>query len=191
MFADLFDAASYCATPFINQCLFIAGVAFIHDAQMEEYVGEMGRGGHVHPQPQHQPQQQQQQHERSPGGHNSSDRMGGGGGASSGAAAGGGSSSGNGSGSNATGGRNIPMDFLNSLVKQNLSAIFKALRRMERYWGGLAYIIDVLEQRASGRGWATVDFSISGEKGTNFISLPDMGLMKRVAAKNDNGEVRY
>lgn len=78
MFADLFDAtASYCATPFVNQCLFIAGVAFVHDVQSE--VGGVGE------------------------------------------------------------------QFLNGLVRQNLSALMKALKRMEVYWSGLGYIIDVSE----------------------------------------------
>jgi hypothetical protein len=121
-YADLFDTASYCATPFINQCMFIAGVAFIHDVQMEEFFGEfpgLGAGA-----------------------------AGGGGGGSLGAIANAASAAAAGQahpqqGGQAGNGRNIPMDFVNSLVKQNLSVIFKALRRMERYWGGLAYIIDV------------------------------------------------
>ncbi len=77
VFADLFDAASYCANPFLNQCIFIAGVAFIHDAQSEDLTV----GAHS--------------------------------------------------------------TFLNGLVKQNLSALLKALKRMEVYWNGLGYVISV------------------------------------------------
>ena len=85
VFADLFDAASYCATPFVNQCLFIAGVAFVHDVQSEE----MSIGLHS--------------------------------------------------------------DFITGLVKQNLSAIMKALKRMELYWSGLGYIINVSTLQISRR----------------------------------------
>ncbi|KAK0233936.1 hypothetical protein IW262DRAFT_1290854 [Armillaria fumosa] len=114
VFADLFDAASYCANPFLNQPIFIAGVAFIHDAQSEDLTV----GAHS--------------------------------------------------------------TFLNGLVKQNLSALLKALKRMEVYWNGLGYVISVLEQRASGRGWSKVDFSITSDKADNFISLPDAGLLRRL-----------
>ncbi|SJL15726.1 uncharacterized protein ARMOST_19230 [Armillaria ostoyae] len=114
VFADLFDAASYCANPFLNQCIFIAGVAFIHDAQSEDLTV----GAHS--------------------------------------------------------------TFLNGLVKQNLSALLKALKRMEVYWNGLGYVISVLEQRASGRGWSKVDFSITSDKADKFISLPDAGLLRRL-----------
>ncbi|KIY64083.1 hypothetical protein CYLTODRAFT_425553 [Cylindrobasidium torrendii FP15055 ss-10] len=115
VFADLFDAASYCATPFCNQCLFIAGVAFIYDAQTED----VGQGTHG--------------------------------------------------------------DFIKGLVKQNLSALMKALKRMEHYWTGLGYIIDVLEQRADGRGWSKVDFDVTQDKVSSFISIPDMGILRRVS----------
>ncbi|KAG7452007.1 uncharacterized protein BT62DRAFT_926217 [Guyanagaster necrorhizus] len=119
VFADLFDAASYCANPFLNQCIFIAGVAFIHDAQSEDLtVG-------------------------------------------------------------------VHSEFLNGLVKQNLSALLKALKRMEVYWNGLGYVISVLEQRASGRGWSKVDFSITSDKANNFISLPDAGLLRRLTRVKD------
>jgi len=78
VFADLFDSLSYCSTPFVNQCLFIAGVAFIHDAQNED----LGLGG-------------------------------------------------------------AQSEFISGLVRQNLSALLKALKRMQLYWGGVAYVIDV------------------------------------------------
>ncbi|KAF8891156.1 fungal-specific transcription factor domain-containing protein [Mucidula mucida] len=98
--------------PFVNQCLFIAGVAFVHDVQSEDL--------------------------------------------------------------------GVHSNFIAGLVKQNLSAVLKALKRMELYWSGLGYIISVLEQRASGRGWSKVDFSITSDKTPNFISLPDAGILRRL-----------
>ena len=34
-------------------------------------------------------------------------------------------------------------EFIGGLVKQNLSTIFKALKKMENYWSGLGYVIGV------------------------------------------------
>ncbi|KAK7053001.1 hypothetical protein VNI00_004322 [Paramarasmius palmivorus] len=145
VFADLFDARSYCASPFINQCLFIAGVAFIHDAKEEEFLGfgarNLGTGVNT---------------------------------------------------SGAANGKGLQMQsaFISGLVKQNLSAVLKALKKMEGYWSGLAYIISVLEQRASGRGWAKVDFDITSDKSHRFISLPDMGLLKKLTGVRPKDGVR-
>ncbi|KAF9040283.1 hypothetical protein BDZ89DRAFT_1060712 [Hymenopellis radicata] len=122
VFADLFDAASYCAAPFVNQCLFIAGVAFVHDVQSEDFSA------------------------------------------------------------------GVHSNFIAGLVKQNLSAVLKALKRMETYWNGLGYIISVLEQRASGRGWSKVDFSITSDKTPNFISLPDAGILRRLTGSSSPRE---
>ncbi|EEB92363.1 hypothetical protein MPER_09141, partial [Moniliophthora perniciosa FA553] len=136
VFADLFDARSYCASPFVNQCLFIAGVAFVHDAKEEEILGNAG--GNAMP---------------------------------------GMSRSGN---PNMMGkGMQMQSAFISGLVKQNLSVVLKALKKMEEYWSGLGYIISVLEQRASGRGWAKVDFDITSDKSHRFISLPE-GLLKKL-----------
>lgn len=44
----------------------------------------------------------------------------------------------------------------------------------------MAHVLQVLEQRASGRGWSKVDFSITSDKADNFISLPDAGLLRRL-----------
>lgn len=71
--------------------------------------------------------------------------------------------------------------FLSGLVRQNLSVMLKALRKMQAYWAGLSYITSVLEQRASGLGWSKIDFSITSDKANTFISLPDAGLLRRIA----------
>ncbi|KAG7451756.1 uncharacterized protein BT62DRAFT_990214 [Guyanagaster necrorhizus] len=119
VFADVLDAPSYCANPFLHQCIFIAGVAFIHDAQSEDLtVG-------------------------------------------------------------------VHSEFLNGLAKQNLSALLKALKRMEVYWNGLAYVISVLEQRASGGGRSKADFLITSDKANNVFSLPDAGLLRRFTHVKD------
>lgn len=39
----------------------------------------------------------------------------------------------------------------------------------------------MLEQRASGLGWSKIDFSITSDKANTFISLPDAGLLRRIA----------
>uniref|UniRef100_A0A0W0FF04 Zn(2)-C6 fungal-type domain-containing protein n=1 Tax=Moniliophthora roreri TaxID=221103 RepID=A0A0W0FF04_MONRR len=137
VFADLFDARSYCASPFVNQCLFIAGVAFVHDAKEEEILG--GTDGIAMP---------------DMGANGNPNVMG--------------------------KGMQMQSAFINGLMKQNLSVVLKALKKMEGYWSGLGYIISVLEQRASGRGWAKIDFDITSDKSHRFISLPDMGLLKRL-----------
>ena len=40
--------------------------------------------------------------------------------------------------------------FLTSLARQNLSVLTKAIKRMEQYWAGIAYVSSVLKQRAAG-----------------------------------------
>ncbi|KAL0071054.1 hypothetical protein AAF712_001612 [Marasmius tenuissimus] len=132
VFADLFDDRSYCACPFINQCLFIAGVAFVHDAKAMEALGLEASefSGHETMRP------------------------------SQGAMA--------------------QSEFIGGLVKQNLSTILRALKKMENYWSGLGYVIGILEQRASGRGWSKVDFAATSEKSHRFISMPDMGLLRKL-----------
>lgn len=42
-------------------------------------------------------------------------------------------------------------------------------------------LLKVLEQRASGLGWSKIDFSITSDKANTFISLPDAGLLRRIA----------
>lgn len=39
----------------------------------------------------------------------------------------------------------------------------------------------MLEQRASGLGWSKIDFSITSDQANTFISLPDAGLLRRIA----------
>ena len=41
--------------------------------------------------------------------------------------------------------------FLTSLARQNLSVLTKAIKRMEQYWAGIAYVSSVLKQRAAGK----------------------------------------
>jgi hypothetical protein len=48
----------------------------------------------------------------------------------------------------------------------------------------------VLEQRASGRGWAKVDFDITSDKSHRFISLPDMGLLKKLTGVRPKEGIR-
>ncbi|KAF9000933.1 hypothetical protein BDZ89DRAFT_1147103 [Hymenopellis radicata] len=52
-------------------------------------------------------------------------------------------------------------------------------RKWVMHTPSLGFIISVLEQRASGRGWSKVDFSITSDKTPNFISLPDAGILRR------------
>ncbi|KAL0573161.1 hypothetical protein V5O48_008792 [Marasmius crinis-equi] len=143
VFADLFDDLSYCSCPFLNQCLFIAGVAFIHDTKAAQTIGlpssslpqDSEYGGPI-------------------------------------------------------AGQHIAAqsEFISGLCKQHLLTIFKALRKMESYWSGLGYVINALEQRASGRGWSNVDFSTTSEKSDRFISLPDMGLLKKLTGVDAMGD---
>ncbi|EIM87625.1 uncharacterized protein STEHIDRAFT_168323 [Stereum hirsutum FP-91666 SS1] len=164
VFADLFDQQSYVVTPFMNQCLFIAGVAFVWEAQMEDGflgMGSGGAGGGMG----------QGVNGRGPhGGSNMGDGGGGG--------VGGGGMKGTGSESAA---------FLSGLVRQNLSVMLKAMRKMQGYWAGISYIMSVLEQRASGLGWSKIDFSITSDKANTFISLPDAGLLRRIAGNGMSG----
>lgn len=190
VFADLFDQQSYVVSPFINQCLFIAGVAFVWEAQMEDgFTGMNGGNG-------------------------------------AGADVVGGGVTGQGSSAQAHQGQNVGIGdpgssggvtrngsdsaaFLSGLVRQNLSVMLKALKKMQAYWAGLSYIMSVsnyplscprlglgsmirrnihlifvskvLEQRASGLGWSKIDFSITSDKANTFISMPDAGLLRRIA----------
>ena len=41
--------------------------------------------------------------------------------------------------------------FLTSLARQNLLVLTKAIKRMEQYWAGIAYVSTVLKQRAAGK----------------------------------------
>lgn len=40
--------------------------------------------------------------------------------------------------------------FLTSMARQNLSVLTRAIKRMEQYWAGIAYVSSVLKQRAAG-----------------------------------------
>lgn len=71
---------------------------------------------------------------------------------------------------------------LSTLAKQNLSVLFKATQAMEHYWAGIAYVSNILEQRASGLGYLRIDPSPKAKKA--FISLPDMGLLRRFTGRN-------
>lgn len=44
-------------------------------------------------------------------------------------------------------------------------------------------LVQVLEQRASGRGWAKVDLTISDNQKSSFISLPDTGILRRISKR--------
>lgn len=63
--------------------------------------------------------------------------------------------------------------FLMSINRQNLSALLKALHRMEQYWAGVSYVSEVLEQRVSG-----LNLARDHSKGP-FIALPDNGILRR------------
>ncbi|KAF9258267.1 hypothetical protein L218DRAFT_934964 [Marasmius fiardii PR-910] len=130
--ADLFDERSFCTCPFINQCLFIAGVAFVDSMKL---IPE-GVPTTVDPE-----------------------------------------------GSSRLQTWSPNSEFLYGLTKQNLSILFRALKKMERYWSGMGYVISILEQQASGRGWSKVDSSIISS--SRFISLPDMGLLRKLTGNRD------
>lgn len=70
---------------------------------------------------------------------------------------------------------------LNSLARQNLSILTKALQRMEHYWAGVSYVLNTLEKRAAGLGYQRIDTSKSKK---TFISLPDKGLLRRFTSPN-------
>ncbi|KAJ7641467.1 fungal-specific transcription factor domain-containing protein [Roridomyces roridus] len=72
--------------------------------------------------------------------------------------------------------RNVDV-LLTSMARQNLSVLMKALARMEQMWAGVAYVTNLLEQRAEGLGQFRVDPVRKSKK--TFISLPDMGLLRR------------
>jgi hypothetical protein len=39
---------------------------------------------------------------------------------------------------------------LTSLARQNVGVLMKALQRMEQYWAGVNYVLEILEQKAAG-----------------------------------------
>ncbi|KAJ7736742.1 fungal-specific transcription factor domain-containing protein [Mycena maculata] len=72
--------------------------------------------------------------------------------------------------------RNVDI-LLTSMARQNLSVLMKALARMKQMWAGVAYVTNILEQRAEGLGQFRIDPTPKSEK--TFISLPDKGLLRR------------
>lgn len=42
-------------------------------------------------------------------------------------------------------------NLLNTLARQNLAVLTKALQRMEHYWVGISGVTDILEQHAAGK----------------------------------------
>ncbi|KAF9039626.1 hypothetical protein BDZ89DRAFT_1010178 [Hymenopellis radicata] len=66
---------------------------------------------------------------------------------------------------------------LTSIAKQSLSALIKAMHRMEHYWSGISYVSSVLDDKAAALGYARESGSKSNLK--TFISLPDKGLLRR------------
>ncbi|KAH8110030.1 fungal-specific transcription factor domain-containing protein [Phellopilus nigrolimitatus] len=72
--------------------------------------------------------------------------------------------------------------FLTSIARQNLSVLTKVLQRMERYWAGILYVTNALEQRAADLGYSRADSTPSPIK--TFISLPDKGLLHRYSGKD-------
>ncbi|OZJ04492.1 hypothetical protein BZG36_02667 [Bifiguratus adelaidae] len=71
--------------------------------------------------------------------------------------------------------------FLKSVARQNLSALMKALQRMEQYWSGVSYVSEVLEQRISGLDLPRINPTASSKN--TFIALPDKGILKRFTGK--------
>ncbi|KDR72893.1 hypothetical protein GALMADRAFT_252220 [Galerina marginata CBS 339.88] len=72
---------------------------------------------------------------------------------------------------------------LTSLARQNVGVLTKALQRMEHYWAGVGYVLEILEQKAAGLGLLP-NGPISTTK--TFISLPDKGLLRRFITKDPN-----
>lgn len=71
------------------------------------------------------------------------------------------------------------------MSRQNLSALLKAIQRLEHYWAGAGSVSNILEKRRSiclaltnmpGSGLPRV---IPRALPTTFISLPDRGLLRR------------
>ncbi|WVR08633.1 hypothetical protein IAU60_005689 [Kwoniella sp. DSM 27419] len=75
-----------------------------------------------------------------------------------------------------------PTDLLMlSMAKQNFSALLNATQKMEEYWAGANYVVNILEKRS---GFPASTKRRSTKK--TFISLPDTGLLKRFTADREH-----
>ncbi|WVQ95649.1 hypothetical protein IAU59_002747 [Kwoniella sp. CBS 9459] len=75
-----------------------------------------------------------------------------------------------------------PTDILMlSMARQNFQALLNASQRMEEYWAGANYVVNILEKRSG--------FPRSTKRKTakkTFISLPDTGLLKRFTTDREH-----
>ncbi|KAI5119149.1 hypothetical protein M0805_005228 [Coniferiporia weirii] len=71
--------------------------------------------------------------------------------------------------------------FLTSIARQSLCILLKATQRMESFWAGISYVLNLLEERSKGLGYGRID---STPRSTTFISLPDKGLLQRYLDKD-------
>lgn len=72
--------------------------------------------------------------------------------------------------------------FLLSISRQNFSAILNALVKMEQYWAGATYVVNILERRSGISRPRTY-----GANRKTFISLPDKGMLRRFTAGRSHG----
>ncbi|OCF33674.1 pathway-specific nitrogen regulator [Kwoniella heveanensis BCC8398] len=83
---------------------------------------------------------------------------------------------------NGEGGNPNPTDILMlSMAKQNFQALLNASQKMEEYWAGANYVVNILEKRSG--------FPRSTKRKTakkTFISLPDTGLLKRFTTDREH-----
>ncbi|VDB86679.1 unnamed protein product [Peniophora sp. CBMAI 1063] len=66
---------------------------------------------------------------------------------------------------------------LKSVAQDNLKVLSSAMQRMDHYWAGIAYVSDVLEQKAVNMGYSITDPSMRAKR--TFVALKDQGLLRR------------
>ncbi|KAI0317722.1 fungal-specific transcription factor domain-containing protein [Amylostereum chailletii] len=66
---------------------------------------------------------------------------------------------------------------LKSFAMQNLATLTGAMQRMDHYWESIAYVSNMLEQRAAALGYMPIDRTSRAKR--TFIALPDQGLLHR------------
>lgn len=72
--------------------------------------------------------------------------------------------------------------FLQSLAREHANILLSALQRQTRYWSGVCYISNVLEQRAA--GLPKINFETTSDNSKTYVSMPDKGMLKKFTSPN-------